>query len=84
MSRRSLLSWGNLDASINFPADLLDSNSRFPPKLRMEEESGGFGVRGSYEEESCDHLRLFGLENTVNFCDVGRMAVPSFAPRIIS
>lgn len=42
MSRRSLLSWGNLDASINFPTDLLDSNSRFVPRMRPESESEGF------------------------------------------
>lgn len=68
MSERSLMNWANLEASIKFPTDLLDPNSHFS-KCLHDAPSNSQGILRPNEEEPFSALH-FGLENTVNFCDV--------------
>jgi hypothetical protein len=62
------MSWANLEASLKFPTDLLDPNSHFSHRLH-EAPSNSQGILRPNEEEAFSGVH-FGLENTVNFCDV--------------
>lgn len=76
---RSVMTWGNLESSVDFNGNLFEWSNRLTARLREESISGGLQIAAEPSEDSCPPS-MFAHENAINFADIAERGLHQPTP----